>query len=171
MGLTINRQRDNRSNKCLLHRIADIPGGVGVRTSNLGGKLLLEGTPLCKGKDGLWEVFKTAEIVSVDAEKKTANVKKGHHFVVGDAVGTESNKIKEIKTNDPSVDVLTLTEAVSGSTLAQSGEMRPIAVAGSTEDIIAGDNLFTSAWVIAVVNSETAPKVPAEKLPPTIVYI
>ena len=46
MSLTIKRAKDNRVVKCILHRIADIPGGVTVKTANLGGTALFEGTPL-----------------------------------------------------------------------------------------------------------------------------
>ena len=85
MSLTIKRAKDNRVVKCILHRIADIPGGVTVKTANLGGTALFEGTPLGKGKDGVFEVCKTAQIVTkAEANATTYEVAKGHHFKVGD---------------------------------------------------------------------------------------
>lgn len=85
MSLTIKRAKDNRVVKCILHRIADIPGGVTVKTANLGGTALFEGTPIGKGKDGVFEVCKTAQIVTkAEANATTYEVAKGHHFKVGD---------------------------------------------------------------------------------------
>ena len=60
MSLTIKRKKDNRVVKCILHRVADIPGGVTVSVANLGGSALFEGTPLAKGANGLYVVCKTA---------------------------------------------------------------------------------------------------------------
>lgn len=50
MTMQIKRKKDNRVVKCILHRVADIPGGVTVETATLGGKALFEGTPLGKWK-------------------------------------------------------------------------------------------------------------------------
>lgn len=46
MGLRIDRKKDNRVVKCILHRVADIPGGVTVKVANLGGTGLFEEHPL-----------------------------------------------------------------------------------------------------------------------------
>lgn len=80
MSLTIKRAKDNRVVKCILHRIADIPGGVTVLVANLGGSSLFEGTPIGKGKNGAFEVCKTAQVITkADAAAKTYEVAKGHH--------------------------------------------------------------------------------------------
>ena len=54
MSLVIKRAKDNRVVKCVLHRIADIPGGVTVSIASLGGSALFEGTPLGVGKNGMY---------------------------------------------------------------------------------------------------------------------
>ena len=61
MGLTIKRKKDSRVVKCLLHKTADIPGGVSVSVANLGGHALYEGTPIGKSDNGLFVVCKTAK--------------------------------------------------------------------------------------------------------------
>ena len=66
--LQVKRQKDKRVIKSILHRIADVPGGVTINTSELGGKVLFEGTPIGPGSDGMYHVQKTALIVT------TANV-------------------------------------------------------------------------------------------------
>ena len=50
MALRIQRKKDNRVVKCVLHRVADIPGGVTVKVADLGGNALFEGTPLGNGE-------------------------------------------------------------------------------------------------------------------------
>ena len=64
MSLIIKRQSDTRVVKSILHRVADIPGGVTVSVATLGGATLFEGTPIGKGADGLFQVIKTAQIVT-----------------------------------------------------------------------------------------------------------
>ena len=71
MSLTIKRQKDNRVVKCILHRVADIPGGVTVHVANLGGSALFEGTPLAKGTNGMYEVCKTAQIITAATNTAT----------------------------------------------------------------------------------------------------
>jgi len=43
--ITIEGMKDSRVVKCILHRVADIPGGGTVAVAGLGGKGLAEGTP------------------------------------------------------------------------------------------------------------------------------
>ena len=88
MALRIQRKKDNRVVKCVLHRVADIPGGVTVKVADLGGNALFEGTPLGKGANGVYQVVKTAQIVTAAAaDATTYDVAKGHHFKVGDRFG------------------------------------------------------------------------------------
>ena len=63
MKMTVKRRKDTSVKKVFQHRIADIRGGVGVKTSNLGGDYLFEGTPLGAPVDGLCEVVKIARVV------------------------------------------------------------------------------------------------------------
>ena len=172
MSLTIKRAKDNRVVKCILHRIADIPGGVTVKTANLGGTALFEGTPIGKGKDGVFEVCKTAQVITqADASAKTYEVAKGHHFKVGDRFATEDcdgQTITAIDKSNPAKDIITVgttlgavvkagTCAFESSGANKTLKVIPVAIAGSNEDVDANSNLFVSAWVHAVVRESNAP--------------
>ena len=172
MSLTIKRAKDNRVVKCILHRIADIPGGVTVKTANLGGTALFEGTPIGKGKDGVFEVCKTAQIVTqAEANATTYEVAKGHHFKVGDRFATDAcngQTISAIDKSDATKDIITVgatlgavvkagTCAFESSGANKTLKVVPVAIAGSNEDVKSDTNLFVSAWVIGVVNKATAP--------------
>lgn len=174
MGINIKRKKDNRAMKCILHRTADIPGGVGVSVANLGGSALLEGTPLGKGKDGLFEVCKTAKVLTqAEANATTYEVAKGHHFKEGDrfaANDCNGQPITAIDKSNADKDVITV-QATLGK-VVKAGDCAfeskgansvckviPIAVAGSSEDVVNGDNLWVSAWVIGVVQEDNAPAV------------
>ena len=172
MSLTIKRAKDNRVVKCILLRIADIPGGVTVKTANLGGTALFEGTPIGKGKNGVFEVCKTAQIVTkAEANATTYEVAKGHHFKVGDRFATDAcngQTITAIDKSDATKDIITvgtsLGAVVNPGTCAfeSSGANKvlkvvPVAIAGSNEDVDANSNLFVSAWVHAVVRESNAP--------------
>lgn len=173
MSLTIKRAKDNRVVKCILHRIADIPGGVTVKTANLGGTALFEGTPIGKGKDGVFEVCKTAQIVTeAEASATSYEVAKGHHFKVGDRFATadcNGQTITAIDKSDATKDIITVGTTLSASKIAagtcafeSSGANKtlkvvPCAIAGSNEDVDANSNLFVSAWVHAVVREANAP--------------
>lgn len=172
MSLTIKRAKDNRVVKCILHRIADIPGGVTVKTANLGGTALFEGTPIGKGKDGVFEVCKTAQIVTqAEANATTYEVAKGHHFKVGDLFATDAcsgQPISAIDKSDAIKDIITVgatlgavvkagTCAFESSGANKTLKVVPVAIAGSNEDVDANSNLFVSAWVHAVVRESNAP--------------
>lgn len=172
MGLMIKRSREQRTVKCLLHRIGDIPGGVGVAVANLGGSVLYEGTPLGKGAGDLYEVCKTAKVLTkAEASATTYEVAKGHHFKIGDRFATaecNGQEIASIDRTDDAKDIITvktsLGKVVAAGTCAFESKgadtklkVTPIAVAGSDQDVNPGDNLFVSAWVVAVVLEANAP--------------
>lgn len=172
MALTIKRQKDNRVVKCILHRVADIPGGVTVSVADLGGSGLFEGTPIGKGSNGLYNVCKTAQIITAAAADATAyEVAKGHHFKVGNRFATDNangQTISAIDKSDPAKDVITLGTTLGAAIAAgacafeSSGgnktlKVVPVAIAGNNEDVEAGSNLFEPAWVIGVVNQSNAP--------------
>lgn len=176
MGLTIKRQKDNRTVKCILHRVADIPGGVTVSVADLGGSVLVEGTPIGVGANGLHKVCKTARIIAdAGATATTYDVAKGHHFKVGDRFATAAcngQLITTIDKSDAAKDVITvettLGAAITASTCAfeSSGanktlKVTPIAIVGSNEDIVNNDNLFVPALIIGVVKESNAPIVNA----------
>ena len=174
MGMTIKRKKDNRVLKCILHRTADIPGGVGVSVANLGGSGLLEGTPIGKGHGGLLEVCTTAKVLTqAEASATTYEVAKGHHFKVGDrfaANDCDGQVISAIDRNDEAKDVITVQTTLgkvvkAGDCAFESKganttlKVTPIAIAGSNEDVENGENLWVSAWVIGVVQEGNAPAV------------
>jgi len=174
MALTIKRQTDNRVVKCVLHRVADIPGGVTVSVASLGGDALFEGTPIGVGSNGLYQVCKTAQIITDATNAATTyEVAKGHHFKVGDyfAASTANGQlITSIDKSNASKDVITLGTtlgvAITANTAAyqtagsnKTFSVTPSAIAGSNENVVANSNLFVSAWVIGVVKESNAPKV------------
>ena len=160
--------------KCILHRVADIPGGVTVSVANLGGSALFEGTPIGKGSNGLYTVCKTAQVITeAAAEATTYEVAKGHHFKVGDRFATAAcngQVITAIDKTDASKDVITVeatlgakvnagTCAFESSGANKTLKVTPVAIAGTNSDVENGDNLFVDAWVIGVVNAATTPPV------------
>lgn len=176
--LKIERSADSRVIKSILHRVADVPGGVTVKVAELGGAALKEGTPLAyAAADGMFHVAKTALIVSNAADDATTyDVAKGHHFKVGDKFGTEGANGQAItaidKTTNTDKDVITVgttlgvaitaaskTVAFETNTGAKTPKYAPTAIAGSNYDVVASDNLFVDAWVIAVVRVGNAPLV------------
>lgn len=175
MTMQVKRKKDSRVVKCIVHRVADIPGGVTVETASLGGKALFEGTPLGKGKDGLYNVVKTAQIVTAaDAAATAYEVAKGHHFKVGDlfsAGGANGQVISTIDKSDPAKDVITLSATLGkavkvGDTAFESAganttlKVQPTVVAGSNWDVDPDvDNLWVDAWLIGVVRESNAPAV------------
>ena len=170
--LHIKRAKDNRVVKCIVHRIADIPGGVTVSVANLGGNDLFEGTPIGVGANGLFVVCKTAQIVTkAEANATQYEVAKGHHFKVGDRFATDAcngQKITNIDKSNPAKDVITLSatlgSVVNPNTCAfeSSGENKtlkvvPGAIVGSNMSVEPGENLFVDAWVMCVVRKSNAP--------------
>ena len=152
MSLTIKRAKDNRVVKCILHRIADIPGGVTVSVANLGGSSLFEGTPIGKGKNGAFEVCKV-----------------GDRFATADCNGQtitaidKSNQAKDVITVGTTLGAIVKvgTCAFESSGANKTLKVVPCAIAGSNEDVEQGSNLFVSAWVHAVVRESNAPIVNA----------
>lgn len=176
MALKIKRANDSRVIKCILHRIADIPGGVTVCTSELGGSALLEGTPLAyAAADQLYHVCKTAKVVTEANNTAVAyEVAKGHHFKVGDRFATEGANGQLItaidKTTNADKDVITvgttLGAVVAVGTVAFESaagnkvvKYAPTVIAGNNEDVESGENLFEAAWVAAVVRKGNAPSI------------
>ncbi len=179
MGLQIKRQADSRVVRSILHRIADVPGGVTVNIAELGGSALIEGTPLAySATDGLYHVSKTALIVADAANDATTyHVAKGSHFKVGDKFATEGangQAITAIDKTNASYDVITVGTTLGVAITAASKTVAfesaagnkvvkyaPTVVAGSSYDVVSGDNLFVDAWVIAVLRTSIAPVVNA----------
>lgn len=176
MSLVVKRSKDNRVVKCILHRVADIPGGVTVSVANLGGTALFEGTPLGVGSNGMYNVCKTAQVITeANASATSYDVAKGHHFKVGDRFATEDCNgqiIASIDKSDAAKDVITVgttlgakvnagTCAFESSGANKTLKVVPTVIAGSNMDVEKGDNLWVDAWVIGVVKKANAPIVNA----------
>lgn len=176
--MKITRSADSRVIKAILHRIADVPGGVTVSVADLGGTALKEGTPLAYvAADGMYHVCKTAKIVTAAAiDAVTYEVAKGSHFKVGERFATEGANGQLItaidKTTNTDKDVITVGTTLgvvvaAGVVAFQSAagdkvvKYAPTAVAGSNYDVVASESLFVDAWVIAVVRTGNAPSVNA----------
>jgi len=180
MSLKITRAADNRVIKAILHRVADVPGGVTVSVADLGGAGLFEATPIgYSASDGMFHVCKTALIVT-DATNvaTTYDIAKGSHFKVGDGFATEGANGQLItaidKTTNADKDVVTVgttlgvvITAASKTVAFQSNagdkvvKYPPTAIAGSNYDVLPSESLFVDAWVMAVVKTGNAPAVNA----------
>lgn len=178
MALKITRSADSRVIKAILHRIADVPGGVTVSVADLGGAALKEGTPLgYVSADGMYHVTKTAKVVTAATNVAvTYEVAKGSHFKVGDRFAVEGANGQLItaidKTTNADKDVITvgttLGIVVAANVVAfesaganQTVKYPSTAVAGSNYDVVASESLFVDAWVIAVLRTGNAPSVNA----------
>lgn len=125
--LKITRNSDSRVIKAILHRIADIPGGVTVSVADLGGTALVEGTPIYVGENGLYNVMKTGKVVTEYSSGTSLEIAKGSHFKVGDKIANEAGTVYAAitaidKTTNAAKDVLTLSGAL-GVTLAVGAKL------------------------------------------------
>ncbi len=131
MSMTVKRRKDVRTPKVLMHKIADIRGGVSVNVSELGDDYLPEGAVLSAPVSGVCHVVKVAvayEAAAADAT--TLKVKKGHNFQVNDIItpdaGGKSVKVTAIDKSNASYDAFTIAEAVGavalGAALTQAAE-------------------------------------------------
>lgn len=181
--LKIDRKKDNRVIRAFTHKLADIPNGITVSAADLTQKVLHEGTPVGKDKNGLYHVVKVA-VLSADAtDTATAyTVKKGHNFKVGDVVmlATDSKAytITEIATNadDATSDDLTVgttlgTAAKAGDSLylaAKAGasgsafKYAPVALVGESYDVDELSNHIVNAWTIGQIRESNIPPIGAE---------
>lgn len=111
--MKIERFADNRFVKPILHRIADIPDGVTVSIADLGGPALLEGTPICVGSNGMFNVMKTGKVVTEYVNGTSLEIAKGSHFKVGDKLASEAGTVHATitaidRTTNANKDVVTL---------------------------------------------------------------
>lgn len=181
--LKIDRKKDNRVIRAFTHKLADIPNGITVSAADLTQKVLHEGTPVGKDKNGLYHVVKVA-VLSADAtDTATAyTVKKGHNFKVGDVVmlatGSKAYTITVIATNaddttsdDLTVDTTLGTAAKAGDSLylaAKAGasgsafKYAPVALVGESYDVDELSNHIVNAWTIGQIRESNIPPIGAE---------
>lgn len=189
--MTVRRNKDTRTPRVLMHKVADIRGGVSVNVSELGGDYLREGAFLSAPVDGICHVVKTATVSADVAEaeaEETVKVEKLHNFKSGDfvmaKVGGVAVKIASIDTSNKAYDVLTLSAALGavskGSQIAEAKEAaaqntsalkyQPLSVVGTGKPIDPKSNLDTDAWVIAVTHGNPIPEFMADALKGIINY-
>lgn len=175
MSMTVTRRKDTHTPRVLMHKVADIRGGVSVNTAELGGDYLKEGSVLSAPIDGISHVVKVAEVVAeVQAEGKTVKVKKGHNFNVNDfvliaenAVAAKITKIDDTTSKD--FDTLTISEALGKITIGEaiaeakdastSSQLKyiPLAITGTGKPVEKKTNLDVDAWLIAVTKGNVLP--------------
>lgn len=177
--MTVTRRKDTRTPRVLMHKVADIRGGVSVNTAELGGDYLKEGSVLSAPIDGISHVVKVAEVVAeVQASEKTVKVKKGHNFNVNDFVLIDENavaaKITKIDdTTSKEYDTLTISETLGaialGGAIAEAKEAssasdnksalkyRPLAITGTGKPVEKKTNLDMDAWLIGVTKGNVLP--------------
>lgn len=179
MGMTVKRRKDTRTPRVIMHRIADIRGGVSVKVSELGGDFLQEGAVLSKADDkGICHVVKIAQVTAeVGASDKTIKVKKGHNFVKGDfimtkvggvayditAIDTESSKTFDTITVSTTLGAISqggfIIEAAAKSTSTTSAlKYVPQSINGTGKQFFKDSNLDTDAWLIAVTKGNPLPE-------------
>jgi len=184
MTMTVKRRKDTSVKKVFEHRIADIRGGVGVKTSNLGGDFLFEGTPLGAITGGICEVVKVAKVVdAATATAVTYNVEKGSHFKVGEFVmnaeGAKAYAITAIDKTNASKDTITvattlgvaipagafLMEAAAEATGTQSKlRVEPQSLNGTNYPVDQKDNIITDAILIGTTVNNAIPELILNKL-------
>lgn len=176
--MTVQRRKDNRTPRVIMHRVADIRGGVSVKTSELGGDYLREGAVLSAPEDGICHVVKIATVVAnVAAADKTVKVAKFHNLRANDIVCVDENgtavEISKIDDSNKDYDTVTLAAAigaiakggflveaaaVSTDTVKLALKYKPLAIVGTGKPIEPKANLDTDAWLFAVTKGNPLPE-------------
>jgi hypothetical protein len=182
--MAIKRSKDTSVKKVIQHRIADKRGGVGVKTAELGGDYLFEGTPVGAVVNGQVSVLKFAKLVTAATNSTTAyEVEKGHHFKVGNVVlnaeGAKAYTITAIDKSNADKDVITLgttlgvvipvggfliEAAAESATTTSAVKFAPKAINGTNQKVLPNENLFTDIWDHAQLLPNTLPSVILDKL-------
>lgn len=175
MSMTVSRRKDTNTPRVLMHKIADIRGGVSIKVSELGGDFLKEGSVLSAPDNGICHVVKVAEVIeAVTATGKTVKVKKGHNFKQGDfAMLIENGAAVEIESVDSkgkdsdtikikaALGVINvgdcIAEAKEASTSTSALKYTPLAIAGTGKSFSSDSNLDVDAWLIAVTKGNRLP--------------
>ena len=135
MSMTVKRTRDVRTPRVMIHKTADVRGGVSVATSELGGDYLPEGAVLSAPVDGICHVVKVAVLTAAAAAAdKQIKVAKHHCFKAGDAV-------------------MAAEVGDDGAALKYA----PQSVNGTGKNFSPTSNLDTDAWLIGVTKGNVLP--------------
>ena len=167
----IERKQEETPAVSFYHKIADIPNGVTIKTQGItNGTVIPEGSPVYADNDGLYSIVGVANVVEVAASNAVNySVAKGSILKVGQKLIKDSSTsvdITSINTTDPTKDIITVSATIGaktiGSVLTQGELPKPVAVTGELHTVETGKNIFSSAWVIAVINKNMSPE-PASK--------
>ena len=175
--MTVHRRKDSALAKnCLVHKIADIRGGVSVNVSELTQDYLPAGTPISKPASGIAHVVKFAVLQANAAnDATTLKIVKGHNLKVGDNVfavsGGKCYAISAISTSNTAYDEITIGTTLGvaltagaaiyqgNTTGASAGAFKyePFAITG-TGSVVKGDtNVIVDAWIHAVTTGNELP--------------
>lgn len=176
--MIVKKQGDTAQAKIFVHRIADIPGGVAVKGSELGGDFLFAGTPIGAASSGICSVVKYAKVLTEVADNAvTIDVTKGHHFKVGDfvmsAAGAKAYAITAIdKTTSAAKDTITIgttlgvviavnayiyQAAAQAAVNTSALKVTAKSMVGTGVAVNALDNVTTDAWVFGVTQNNVLP--------------
>ena len=180
--MTVKKRKDDLTPRYMMHKVADIRGGVSVAASELGGNYLRQGAILSEQIEGITHVVKTGEVIAeVAAADKTIKVSKFHNFKVGDIIMVEPNKaahaITAIDETNKKYDTITVATAIGaipqGGCIVEAKEdsadksalkYEPQSVNGTGQPFDPKDNISTDAWVIGVTNKNPVPQFIIDKL-------
>ena len=183
MSMTVTRRKDTKTPRVITHRVADIRGGVSIKTSELGGDFLNEASVLSVPENGICHVIKIAVLAAaLTASAKTIKVKKNHHFKAGDfimaGVGGLASTITAIDETETAYDTLTVDQALgafaAGTKLVQAAakstgtdsalKYTPLAISGTGKSVDPKSNMDMDAWIIAVTKDNPLPDCVASAL-------
>lgn len=184
--MTVKKRRDDQTPRYVIHKVADVRGGVSVATSELGGNYLREGAVLSAPIDGITHVVKTGEVVAeVAAADKTIKVTKFHNFKVGDIImtapGGVAHAITAIDESSKKFDTITVktaigaiplggfiveakAEATGESTSKSELKYEPQSINGTGQPFDPKSNVQSDAWVIGVTRNNPVPSFLIDKL-------
>lgn len=180
--MTVKKRRDDLTPKYVIHKVADVRGGVSVAASELGGNYLREGAVLSAPVEGITHVVKTGEVVAeVAAADKTIKVSKFHNFKVGDIIMTALNgaahAITAIDESSKKFDTITvktalgaiplggfIVEAKAEATTDSALKYEPQSINGTGQPFDPKANIQTDAWVIGVTRNNPVPGFIIDKL-------
>lgn len=167
----IERKQEETPAVSFYHKVADIPNGVTIKTQDfVPGTIIPEVSPIYTDNDGLYSVVGVARVVETAAANAVNySVAKGHTLKVGQKLikdGSTNVDISAINTTNTEKDVVTVSATLGaksiGSVVTQGDLPKPVAVTGEAHIVETGKNIFSSAWVIAVINKNMSPE-PASK--------
>lgn len=175
--MTVKRRKDTQTPRVLMHKLADIRGGVSVNVTELGGDFLPEGAVLSAPIDGICHVVKIAKLTEEASDSAVEiKVKKGHNFKLGDFVmanvGGKAYAITAINTSEKTHDTVTIGTTLGvkiekdgfliqakaeSSTTTSALKYVPLAISGTGKPVVQGQNFDTDAWVMAVTKGNPLP--------------